>query len=1011
MPALTCDDARVASSMSWPGAAATARAATGLPSTGVRGAMGTATRSDTGGERVGMAFDVGRVDFERFLSLSSDLLCVLLLDPELRVVYLNAGWSRELGWSTEDLDSRPLMSFVHDDDVADTRRSLDRLSAGARVVDFEMRCVHRDGTYRHLAWSAWLDREEQLIYAVARDVTLTYRRQRERRAAHQVWLALASERSLDDLGSIISEQARQLTGAIGVVTTLTAAAGSPASYCYPVDLDRPADDPAVVLVREKEGTEDLGTIEWWLADGVSTAERERLTALLTDFADVIALTLGRFRAEQVAEVALARNFELLNSISDAFYALDRNWCFTYLNAAAERALVRSSADLLGKSLWEEFPETRGTRFESAYRQAVEEAHPVAFTEHYPPLHGWFDVRAHPSAQGLAVFFIDVTGRHQVSRALEQRAHQQQAVAMLGQRALTGIAVDDLFREAVAEVQRSLQIPMVTVDELVDDGQTLQVRARTDQAPSIGARHRVKPADGTALLDALGTGSSTMADDAGAHDGQPQRPAEMVALHIDAAVPIVAGGRVWGALTVGADGQGGVDTPDVAFLQQVANVLSAALDRQHAETRLRHQADHDVLTRLPNRSLLRSRVDDEVERALLAGHDMALLLLDLDGFKDVNDHLGHAAGDTLLEHLATRLTRTIAGHGTVARLGGDEFAVCVPGPVGEADVTDLAQRILHAVEEPVTLDEMDVRVSGSIGAVLAPTYGTDSSTVLRHADVAMYRAKRAAGGSFVFYDPVTDAARGERLAMITELRSAIDSGQLELHYQPVVDMVTGRAISMEALVRWRHPTRGLMPPGGFIPLAEQTGLIGALTLWVVRRAGEQARLWWQGGIRMPVAVNISVDSLIDPAVAHEVVRLLVAAAGELTVEVTESALMNDRGRQVLADLAAANVSCAIDDFGTGYSALAYLRSLPVSAIKIDRTFITDLAHGAGVDLAIIRSVVDLATALGMEVIAEGVETAEIERKLLDAGVRRAQGFHYARPMPPSDLGPWLTASRP
>ncbi len=956
------------------------------------------------------------VDLERFFALSLDLLCVT--DAAGTFVHVNDAWQAALGWSPDEVRGRHVSELIHPDDVAATDETLARMAAGERVVNFENRYRHRSGGWRRLTWTAWADPQTALLYGVARDVTGARRIADEREQLHAAVLALSSATTYEATVAAVSDQVMGLCGALGVVTTAAAPVASgwtdPDSRPCSVAAGHPDRDvPPVVVPLAGRDDDGLGTVEVWLPPDLEPGEARRRTVLLHDLARAAALTLERARAELAAELALARTTELLHSISDAFYALDPQWRFTFVNPAAERLLRRPASELLGRSIWDTFPQTVGSTFERRYRDAVATGRPVTFVEYYPPLDGWFDVRAHPSATGLAVYFLDVTDAVEAARALERRAEQQRAVAELGRRAVSAVSPRVLAEATVTEVERVLGPALVGVGELVDDGAALAVHAVAGSAAAslpVG-RLTLRSLAGTALEGALVSAVATVVPRiAGADDAvQRRRPDPDIGLRSDAAVPVVVGGTVWGAVFAASSEEDAFPTDDVVFLQQLAHVLSAALERHGAEERLRHLAERDALTRLPNRVVLRREVDAAVAAALQQGHSAALLLLDLDGFKDVNDSLGHAAGDGLLEVLGARLLE-VAGDGTtVARLGGDEFAVCLPGPVDDDDVARLAEAVLSAVEEPVRLEGLEVALSASLGAVVAPDHGADASTLLRHADVAMYRAKRTSGRHWVLYDPTVDSAPAERLATITELRAAIRAGEFELHYQPVVDMHSGEPVSLEALVRWRHPSRGLVPPGEFVPLAEQTGLIGELTLGVVREAADQARRWHRRGFGLRIAVNVSVMSLTDQDVADDLVALLSGAADLLSVEVTESALVERRARAVLQRLAAAGVTCAVDDFGTGYSALAYLRSLPVSTLKIDRAFVADVQAG-DVDLAIIRSVVDLARALDLDVIAEGVESEEVASRLIEVGVHHAQGFHYARPAATDEVHAWLTARR-
>jgi diguanylate cyclase (GGDEF)-like protein len=425
--------------------------------------------------------------------------------------------------------------------------------------------------------------------------------------------------------------------------------------------------------------------------------------------------------------------------------------------------------------------------------------------------------------------------------------------------------------------------------------------------------------------------------------------------------------------------------------------------------VRHQALHDGLTGLPNRTLLA----DRLEQALAAAHrdasNVGLLLLDLDGFKDVNDSLGHHAGDLLLRQVSERLCAALRSSDTVARLGGDEFAVCLPDLHSAVEASSVAGKLLACLEEPFDLAEMAVSLSASIGVAFSGEHGHEPSVLLQRADIAMYRAKRARCG-WALYDTATDEAHRHRLAILAELRDAAALGELTLYYQPLINMQTNQVEHVEALVRWVHPVRGVISPGDFIPLAEQSGLIHPLTAWVLQEAVDQAARWAADGLALPIAVNLSAAVLQDENLPASITATLAEAGlppSRLIVEITESVIAEEGVRDALQRLSDAGIACAVDDFGTGYSSLAWLKNLPVQQLKIDREFVTQMEHDAR-DRAIVASVVTLAHSLGLTVVAEGIETAEVASLLCEMGVDIAQGFLYCHPLPVEALHEWLGA---
>jgi diguanylate cyclase (GGDEF)-like protein len=390
--------------------------------------------------------------------------------------------------------------------------------------------------------------------------------------------------------------------------------------------------------------------------------------------------------------------------------------------------------------------------------------------------------------------------------------------------------------------------------------------------------------------------------------------------------------------------------------------------------------------------------------------VALLVMDLDRFKDVNDTLGHGHGDALLQSIAERLRTALRGSDTVARLGGDEFAILLAGSVDADGATRVARTLLKALEAPFTVNGQAVDARASIGIALYPDHGVDAGELMRRADVAMYVAKRTRVGHAV-YAPHQDERSMGRLALLGELRHAIVHEELELHYQPKLDLRTGRVCGVEALIRWRHPCRGLVQPAGFMPLVEESELMAPLTWWLLNDALGQVRAWRDSGLDLDIAVNLSPRNLQDHHLAQSIVELLRlwrVPADRLTLELTENVVMAAGATEVLRPLQEMGVRLSIDDFGTGYSSLAYLKRLPVAELKIDRSFVTDLACDAD-DAAIVGPTIALGHNLGLEVVAEGVEDGSSLRMLGEHGCDVVQGFYICPPLPAAELTAWLRGS--
>lgn len=428
--------------------------------------------------------------------------------------------------------------------------------------------------------------------------------------------------------------------------------------------------------------------------------------------------------------------------------------------------------------------------------------------------------------------------------------------------------------------------------------------------------------------------------------------------------------------------------------------------------IHHQASHDALTGLSNRVALNENLASALRDAGDDTH-VAVLLIDLDRFKEVNDSLGHDAGDELLREIARRLVET-AGDAPVSRLGGDEFAIVLPNTTAREAIA-LAYKMRRSIEEPCSIRDVPVSVDASIGVALAPTDGREVGQLIRRADVAMYAAKQARAG-VLRYDATTDRNDANKLVLMTELRVAVERGELDVYYQPIVATSTGVLKKVEALVRWRHPTRGLIPPSEFIPLAEHTRLIIDLNQVVLREAVRQCAVWRRHGVDLGVTVNMTVLDLLERSLAQDIDKTLTAAgfpASALTIEITEGAFMQEpeRVRRTLDALRALGVRVAIDDFGTGYSSLSYLKDLPVDVLKIDRSFISGLPASEA-NTAIVAAAIELSHRLGLQVVAEGVETDDQYDCLETLGCDLIQGYIISPPVPAASLSDMMEeASKP
>ena len=604
-----------------------------------------------------------------------------------------------------------------------------------------------------------------------------------------------------------------------------------------------------------------------------------------------------------------------------------------------------------------------------------------------------------SPADFALVLHDVT-------SLRQAERQQAGLARLGQRSLAGETVPVLLQAAVAVVADILDTPLCEILELSSDQNVLLPRASVGWQGEVGDMRPV-PADSihSALAPALTADGPVMVTDLTRGTLVAEPWLSTMGAISSLAVVIAGPNEPFGVLAAQTLEQRRFTAVEISFVEGVANVIAAAVERARGEEATLQQTLHDPLTGLANRALLLDHLSLALHSARRHGHRVALLLLDLDRFKDINDTLGHDAGDEALRLIATRLRTATRQSDTVARLGGDEFALVLPAVGDAADAVALAAKLTGLIEKQFELHGAALQVQGSIGIAMSPQDGTDPLQLLKHADVAMYRAKSLRTGVAV-YSATDGQNRPRQLAYHSELQRGIAHDELVVHYQPKIDLATGATVGAEALVRWQHPTDGLLPPQRFLPLAEETGLIKPLTWHVIDSALTQARHWREAAHDLPVAVNLSARMIHNPDLLRYIVTSLQRHAvppASLTVEITESAMMANpsSGMEVVSRLRAEGVKVSLDDFGTGHCSLAYLRDLPVNELKIDGSFIRDITTSSKT-ASIIRAIIDLAHTLSLRVVAEGIENADTYELLKSFDCDEGQGFYIGRPGPAENL---------
>ncbi len=793
--------------------------------------------------------------------------------------------------------------------------------------------------------------------------------------------------------------------------------------------------------------------------------------------------------------------DTLESMTDAFYTLDSEWRLTYLNTEAERLLQRPRTDLVGKVLWDAFPELAGSALETQYRQAVALHRPAAFEELYPPDQGWKELRVFPSREGLAVYFTDISERTRLQEIERRDAERFRVVAStisdiiwdwdpVANHIVWSEGMDGLFGYSADEFSDGIDSWAVNVhpDERArvvgglfkamegdqeswrdeyrfrrKDGSYAQVRDRGNfLRDGKGAARRVIGA----MVDV-----TAQKQDEAAHalaESRYRVQASLLDKAQDAILVADMDGRItywnkgatrlygWSAeealgkskadliiadpdqfelgyrkmtqqgdwtgeiLKRRKDGRSFIAESHLTLMrdddgapQSVLYIDTDITQRKRAEREIEDLAFFDPLTALPNRRLLLDRLRHAVATCTRTGRTGALLFLDLDNFKSLNDTLGHDKGDLLLQQVALRLrSRVPRASDTVARHGGDEFVIVLEDLLGKTEDTAaqaerVAEKILAAFDAPFQLNSHQHHTTPSIGVALFSEQMGDVDELLKRADLAMYQAKAAGRNTIRFYDPEMQTIISARVELEADLRRGLQRQEFRLHYQRQTD-ADGRTTGAEALLRWQHPRRQLVYPSAFIPLAEETGLILQLGQWVLETACRQLVAW--GGAaataHLTLAVNVSAHQFRQPAFVEQVMEVIGRTGADphkLKLELTESLLVADVERTVdkMNALRAQGIGFSLDDFGTGYSSLSYLKRLPLDQLKIDKSFVRDVLTDPS-DAAIARTILVLGHTLGLDVIAEGVETESQRDFLANNGCRAYQGYLFSRPVPAEEF---------
>jgi diguanylate cyclase (GGDEF)-like protein/PAS domain S-box-containing protein len=669
--------------------------------------------------------------------------------------------------------------------------------------------------------------------------------------------------------------------------------------------------------------------------------------------------------------------DLLAGVPDAVYRVDRDGRVTYVNAAAEALLERAAQELIGRHAFDAFPASRGSIAETLFREVLADRQPRQFAYLYEPQDRWYEVRLFPDPDGLAVFFRDIDAQHRAAEQREAALHELTAVLAA-------------LRSATVLLDEGGRI-LVTNRAWDSDGELL--RSSGIKPGRVGDRYidaiarGIRPADAAAIAVAL---SRLQAEPV---DGPPgsfdyQYSAQLGSFpswfHLQAA--------------------------RVPASRRVVVTHTDVTERVRGEQALAWRAGHDELTGLPNRSTLLDMVADALALGSPDAPGTALLVLDLDGFKTVNDSLGHQIGDRILRQVGERLTEQVRPGDAVGRLGADQFLVLARN-CDQAEAAALAFRLQTTFSLPFTATGITVPLSASIGVAVSRSDVRDPHQLLSDADAAMFAAKSSGRDRVHLFSPGLREAARWRLEVATRLRDdAID--QLVVHYQPVVRLDTGEVEGVEALVRWQHPERGLLPPDSFLAVAEETGQVIPITRWLLRETTRKAAEWAAQGLPLRMSVNVSARHFSAETLVRDV-RVALRDSGlpadQLVLELTETSVAEDptRAEDQLTVLRSFGVRVAIDDFGTGWSSLAQLFSLPIGTLKIDRSLLNAAERAvAGETGAVLSAIVELTRTLGIRSVAEGVETPEHLRMVRAAGCDLAQGWLLGQPMPAEEIPGWV-----
>ena len=910
---------------------------------------------------------------DQFFLLSQDLFCCL--DFEGRLLQVNPAFESLLGYSADALLGRRCGVVVDPQDHPVIEAALVRMQRGEIVAAFEVRALSILGQthWIEITPSAGGD----IIYIIAREVTQQKFAQAQL-LSNQRLFQIAGETALIggwyvdmDAGQPNwSDEVCRIHGLLpGFQPTVTQAIEfyTPSSQSRIHEVFAACCEKGTSFDEELEVITYQGKHIWVRVIGKAVRdERGEISQVEGSTQDITEQKQLRENITQLAQ----RLTIILDSITDGFFTLDTRWHFTYVNSEAERILKRREGELLGQHIWQSFPDAKGSRFDEEYQRAASQQQAGHFEAFNPRLGIWVEVHVYPSVEGLTVYFRDISDR----KASE---HQLKLLERSVESSTNGVIIVDA---------QSSDLPMVYVNAAFE---RITGYARSEAR---GRNCRFLQGEDTdpATVKLLREGVTE------------QREVHVVIRNYRR-----DGSIFWNDLYISPVRD---ETGDVTHYLGVQNDVS---EQREYQAQLTYNANHDALTGLPNRVMLGQRLEQGCVLARRYQRFIAVLFIDLDDFKPINDTLGHEVGDFILIEVAKRLEDELRPWDTVSRFGSDEFVVLLPDLAYENDVIQVVERVLQRLSPPYWYRGSELRITASIGIAINDGNMKNPRQLIQQADLAMYKAKRRGRNTYHWYTEDLNRKVSERVSLRSALQQAIEQQQFTLYYQPQIHAPSGRVVGVEALIRWQHPERGNIPPSDFISLAEDTGQIIPISDWVLATACRDAQQLNAMGVGpITMAVNISPMQFQRPGFLASIEQVLAQSSLApvlLELEITEGVLMDsaEQAIQALEDLSALGVHIALDDFGTGFSSLSYLKRLPINKIKIDRSFVRDVITDHN-DAAIIDGIVAMAGKMGLGVLVEGGETLEQFTYLEKCHCHYFQGYYFARPMPLDALRAFLAS---